>query len=73
MKMAYIVFDFERISLKSKVCFQQVFNHLGSVYSKAAGLPQDKSQCGDVKLVNGTARDSEYHPHSGSLLVSLKV
>lgn len=46
----------------------EVFNHLGSVYSKAAGLPQDKSQCGDVKLVNGTAHDSEYHPHSGSLL-----
>ncbi|XP_037777657.1 carboxypeptidase D-like isoform X2 [Penaeus monodon] len=46
----------------------EIFYHLGSVYSKAAGLPQDKSQCKDVKLINGTARDSEYHPHSESLL-----
>ncbi|XP_042883422.1 carboxypeptidase D-like isoform X2 [Penaeus japonicus] len=46
----------------------EVLYHLGSVYSKTAGLPQAKSQCGNVKLVNGTAPDSEYHPHSESLL-----
>ncbi|XP_047475155.1 carboxypeptidase D-like isoform X2 [Penaeus chinensis] len=46
----------------------EVFYRLGSVYSKAAGLPQDKSECRDVKLTNGTAPDSEYYPHSESLL-----
>ncbi|KAK8751224.1 hypothetical protein OTU49_013547, partial [Cherax quadricarinatus] len=46
----------------------QIFHKLGATYSAAAGLPQDMSACGNIKLVNGTTYDGVINPHSGSLL-----
>ncbi|XP_042241968.1 carboxypeptidase D-like isoform X3 [Homarus americanus] len=46
----------------------KVFHLLGASYSSAVGLPQDVSECGNVKLVNGTTNDGVINPHSGSLI-----
>ncbi|XP_069160627.1 carboxypeptidase D isoform X4 [Procambarus clarkii] len=46
----------------------EILQRLGAIYSAAAGLPQEASMCGNVKLVNGTTHDGVINPHSGSLI-----
>ncbi|KAK7026825.1 hypothetical protein SK128_005653, partial [Halocaridina rubra] len=46
----------------------EVFQQLGSTYSKEAEMPQDSSSCSSIQFVNGTTHDGIINPHAGSLL-----
>lgn len=54
----------------------QAYQMLGSMYWHVLAnttTPQQPPQCPVVKLINGTALDSVFHTHTGSLIVSAYI